>query len=255
MLTIQVINDTYLKANPVQASELGNDQKVFIPASDKTLEISSYGYYPDGQHLQCLIVQPPMQFFAFLKHIKLFKDGDLVSRDLVSQSQLEAIAPNSDPARLAQLLPYLNSTMIRYQINTPLRKAHFLSQTAHESDGFNTNEEYASGNDYEGCEDLGNDVPGDGVRFKGRGLIQVTGRTNYAACGKALGIDLIDNPTRLGDFDLACLSAGWFWDMNGLNADADIDDIRVITRIINGGYNGLDDRQAYLDRAKSIFVS
>jgi len=172
---------------------------------------------------------------------------------LITQAQLSAIAPYSKRDRLEQLLPHLNNTMQRYAITTPLRKAHFLAQLGHESDGFNTNEEYASGADYEGRRDLGNTQAGDGVRFKGRGLIQVTGRTNYADCGRALGVDLISNPQRLGDFDLACLSAGWYWDTRKLNGHADRDDVLTITRIINGGTNGLADRQSYLARAKRVF--
>lgn len=143
--------------------------------------------------------------------------------------------------------------MQRYEITTALRKSHFIAQVAHESDGFNTNEEYASGADYEGRRDLGNTRAGDGVRFKGRGLIQVTGRSNYAECGNALGVDLINNPQRLAEFDLACLSAGWFWDTRSLNDYADGDDVWTITRIINGGLNGLEDREAYLYRARQIF--
>ncbi|OIP78331.1 MAG: hypothetical protein AUK48_01910 [Oscillatoriales cyanobacterium CG2_30_44_21] len=171
----------------------------------------------------------------------------------MTQEQLIAIAPYSRRDRLEKLLPHLNTTMQRYEINTPLRKAHFLAQVGHESDGFNTNEEYASGAAYEGRRDLGNTQAGDGVRFKGRGLIQVTGRANYGECGRALGVDLIANPQRLGDFDLACLSAGWYWDTRRLNPDADFDDILTITRVINGGTNGLADRRDYLARAKRVF--
>jgi putative chitinase len=151
---------------------------------------------------------------------------------LITQEQLSAIAPYSRRDRLEKLLPHLNTTMQRYAITTPLRQAHFLAQVGHESDGFNTNEEYASGADYEGRRDLGNTQAGDGVRFKGRGLIQVTGRANYADCGRALGVDLINNPQRLGDFDLACLSAGWYWDTRNLNSYAD--------------------RESYLARAKKV---
>ncbi|MCL1491406.1 MAG: hypothetical protein M1G31_11725 [Pseudanabaena sp. Salubria-1] len=172
---------------------------------------------------------------------------------LITQEQLSAIAPYSRRDRLEKLLPHLNNTMQRYAITTPLRKAHFLAQLGHESDGFNTNEEYASGAAYEGRRDLGNTQAGDGVRFKGRGLIQVTGRANYADCGRALGVDLINNPQRLGDFDLACLSAGWFWDTRKLNNHADRDDVLTITKIINGGTNGLADRRSYLSRAKRVF--
>ena len=172
---------------------------------------------------------------------------------LITQEQLSAIAPYSRRDRLEKLLPHLNNTMQRYAITTPLRKAHFLAQLGHESDGFNTNEEYASGAAYEGRRDLGNTQAGDGVRFKGRGLIQVTGRANYLDCGRALGVDLINSPQRLGDLDLACLSAGWFWDTRKLNNHADRDDILTITKIINGGTNGLADRQSYLSRAKRVF--
>ena len=172
---------------------------------------------------------------------------------LITQTQLSAIAPYSKGDRLDKLLPQLNTTMHRYAITSPLRKAHFLAQVGHESDGFNTNEEYASGADYEWRTDLGNTKSGDGVRFKGRGLIQVTGRANYGECGRALGVDLISNPQRLGDYDLACLSAGWYWDSRNLNNFADRDDILAITKIINGGTNGLADRQSYLARAKRVF--
>jgi putative chitinase len=171
---------------------------------------------------------------------------------LITQEQLSAIAPYSRRDRLEKLLPHLNNTMQRYAITTPLRQAHFLAQLGHESDGFNTNEEYASGADYEGRRDLGNTQAGDGVRFKGRGLIQVTGRANYIDCGRALGVDLISNPQRLADFDLACLSAGWYWDTRKLNGHADRDDVLTITKIINGGTNGLADRQSYLARAKRV---
>ncbi|WP_103667262.1 glycoside hydrolase family 19 protein [Pseudanabaena sp. BC1403] len=177
---------------------------------------------------------------------------EVVTSGLITQEQLSAIAPYSRRDRLEKLLPHLNTTMQRYAITTPLRKAHFLAQVGHESDGFNTNEEYASGADYEGRRDLGNTQSGDGVRFKGRGLIQVTGRANYADCGRALGVDLINSPQRLGDFDLACLSAGWFWDTRALNNHADRDDILTITKIINGGTNGLADRESYLARAKRV---
>ncbi len=142
--------------------------------------------------------------------------------------------------------------MVEFNISTPLRQAHFLAQIAHESDRFNALEEYASGEDYEGRDDLGNTQPGDGVRFKGRGLIQITGRTNYGDCGKALGVDLINNPTKLAAPDLASRSAGWFWAINQLNGDADNDDVRTVTRVINGGYNGLDDRIMLLQAAKQV---
>jgi putative chitinase len=170
----------------------------------------------------------------------------------LTPDSLRAIAPEASLNRVEQLAPHLNRTMVEYSINTPLRQAHFLAQIAHESDRFNALEEYASGSDYEYRSDLGNTQPGDGVRFKGRGLIQVTGRTNYLECGRALGVDLISNPARLADPDLACRSAGWYWSTRQLNGDADRDDVRTVTRVINGGYNGLDDRIHLLEAAKRV---
>jgi putative chitinase len=171
---------------------------------------------------------------------------------LLTPQQILAIAPEASTSRINALTPYLNRTMVEFNVSTPLRQAHFLAQIAHESDRFNALEEYASGEDYEGRDDLGNIYSGDGVRFKGRGLIQVTGRTNYIACGKALGVDLINNPTQLASPDLASRSAGWFWATNQLNGDADNDDVRTVTRVINGGYNGLDDRIQLLQAAKRV---
>jgi putative chitinase len=165
---------------------------------------------------------------------------------------LQAIAPEANRDRVNQLTPYLNRTMVEFDIDTPLRQAHFLAQIAHESDRFNALEEYGSGEDYEGRSDLGNVSSGDGVRFKGRGLIQITGRTNYKHCGRALGIDLINHPNRLAEPELACRSAGWFWSTHELNRDADRDDAETITRIINGGYNGLDDRMRLLASAQRV---
>lgn len=170
----------------------------------------------------------------------------------LTSKQLGNIAPEASHDRIAQLLPHLNRTMVEFEINTPLRQAHFLAQIAHESDRFRALEEYASGEDYEEREDLGNTEWGDGVRFKGRGLIQITGRANYRNCGEGLGVDLISNPARLADPDLACRSAGWFWETNKLNSDADRDDVETITRVINGGFNGFDDRVYLLAVAKSV---
>jgi putative chitinase len=171
----------------------------------------------------------------------------------ITLEHLRQIAPHGRDAQLRKFVGPLNATLEEFEINTPLRQAHFLAQVAHESGEFNYVEEIASGAAYEGRSDLGNTQPGDGVRFKGRGLIQITGRFNYQDIGKAIGIDLISNPTRLADDDLAARSAGWFWNRERLNPIADKDDVRLITRIINGGFNGLDDRVKKLAAAKRAF--
>jgi putative chitinase len=173
----------------------------------------------------------------------------------VTVDQILEIASYADPTRVEELLPHMLLTMVEYDISTPLRQAHFLAQLAHESGSFNYVEEIASGEDYEYRDDLGNTEPGDGVRFKGRGLIQITGRANYTACGEDLGVDLVKNPTRLADNDLACLSAGWFWATNDLNRYADRDDVEMVTRIINGGLNGYDERQYFLSIAREVLLA
>ena len=153
--------------------------------------------------------------------------------------------------------PLLNAAMRTYGITTPLQKAHFLAQLGHESGEFRFTEEIASGAAYEGRLDLGNTQPGDGKRFKGRGLIQITGRANYTAYGKFRGTDftsdadakqLSTNPSLA--VDVSC----WFWKTRGLNTLADADNVLGITKRINGGTNGLSDRKAKLARAKFFLV-
>jgi len=113
-------------------------------------------------------------------------------------------------------------------------------------------EEYASGEDYEGRDDLGNTQPGDGVRFKGRGLMQLTARANYAEFSKAMNQDFIAQPQLVGHIPFAIWVARWFWDDHHLNKYADRDDLEGVTRGVNGGYNGLEDRRDYLQKAKSV---
>ena len=146
----------------------------------------------------------------------------------------------------------LAPTLARYEIDTPLRIAHFLAQIAHESDGFCTTEEYADGRAYEGRRDLGNVEAGDGPRFKGRGLIQLTGRMNYAVTGKALGLDLVGDPLSVNDPVTYLLVACSFWARLKINAPAEADDLYEVTRRVNGGLNGLESRLAFLTRAKAL---
>lgn len=144
-------------------------------------------------------------------------------------------------------------TMDRYQINTRLRQAAFLAQIGHESGGLKYVREIwgptIAQQRYEGRKDLGNTQPGDGRRFLGRGLIQLTGRANYARMSAVLGLDFVSTPEALESPLYASLSAGEFWSSRKLNALADVGDMRLITRRINGGYNGLEDRLARYDTA------
>jgi len=166
---------------------------------------------------------------------------------------LLGIMIHADPRRVEAFVHPLVERMTARGIDTAVRRAHFLAQVGHESGELRYTEEIASGDAYEGRRDLGNTEAGDGRRFKGRGLIQLTGRANYRAFGEAIGVDLIsgDNPQRVAtDPGLAVEVACWFWQARGLNALADADDGHAVTRRINGGLNGLADRLRQLDRAR-----
>ena len=137
-------------------------------------------------------------------------------------------------------------------LDNPLRLIHFLAQLAHESGNFKYMEEIASGAAYEGRKDLGNTQAGDGKRFKGRGPIQLTGRANYRKYGQQLGIDFENNPAIVAIPSVGLLVACKFWSDNGLNELADKDDVLSITKRINGGTNGLADRNAKLEMIKGM---
>jgi hypothetical protein len=114
-------------------------------------------------------------------------------------------------------------------------------------------EEIADGSAYEGRSDLGNTKPGDGKRFKGRGLIQLTGRANYAAYSKDTGVDYVAKPLLVATDPLVAVDvACWFWNKHGISKLADKDDVKAVTKAINGGFNGLDDRIEFLLRAKAV---
>ena len=166
---------------------------------------------------------------------------------MISADDLNALVPKRD---LTKWVDPLNAAMDEFEINTPEREAAFLAQLAHESGGFRYVRELASGEAYEGRADLGNTQEGDGVRFKGRGLIQITGRANYAACGVALGLDLLGHPELLESDENACRSAAWFWKTHRLNEIADKGDFLLITKRINGGTRGYQERIAYWEKAK-----
>ena len=172
----------------------------------------------------------------------------------------------------------LNETFAKYDINTPKRQACFIGQCMHESGGFrlttenlnysaaalmrtwpsrfpdmDTAEKYEhnptkiAGKVYIGR--MGNLTPEDAGKYIGRGLIQLTGKENYANCGLGLGVDLLGHPDWLATPQYAALSAGWFWNKKGLNAMADNMDIETMTKRINGGTIGLDDRKAKINMA------
>lgn len=144
-----------------------------------------------------------------------------------------------------------SATLNHYAINTRLRIAHFMGQVTHECDGFVTTEEYASGAAYEGRQDLGNTQRGDGKRYKGRGLIQLTGRANYREIGQRLNLPLEEEPELAAEPVNALKIACEYWKMRNINTQADQDNLFAATRLVNGGLNGLEDRRRYLIKAKS----
>ena len=175
----------------------------------------------------------------------------------------------------------LNQVFIKYEIDTPKRQAAFIGQCSYESANFTNLQEnlnysaqrlmqvwpsrfpyiiaaepYAHNPEklanfvYAGR--MGNLEDGDGYTYRGRGLIQITGREMYAKCGNALGIDLIDNPDLLLTPEYATLSASWFWNKHGLNTLADAQEYGTMTRRINGGITGLDERIAKITKALQV---
>lgn len=170
-----------------------------------------------------------------------------------SKEKLAIVLPLAATSKIERYFEPLKAGMVKYGITTPLQMAHYIAQLGHESMSFLYTEELASGAAYEGRKDLGNKVAGDGRRFKGRGLIQLTGRANYTAYSKFTGVDYLSDPDVLSSdpmvaVDVAC----WFWTDRGLASLAERDDVKAVTKRINGGYNGLDDRMQNLRRAKAV---
>jgi putative chitinase len=187
---------------------------------------------------------------------------------------LKALAPGSKRSNykhLHGLALWMNHWFPEFDIDTPQEIRHILTQLAHESDSFNAMEEYASGQAYEGRKDLGNIKKGDGVKFKGRGGIMITGRTNYHLMGVKIGrpMKFIDNPSLLATPEWGVWSAATFWVEKGLldisnmpdNAviwskklNRNLSPLEYITWRVNGGFNGYQDRLKFYERAKIIIV-
>jgi predicted chitinase len=202
----------------------------------------------------------------FQAHARIAPTGELgpttlagLERSLkasVTLAELRAFAPEVDERTARTWLPYLNQSMAWASIDTEARKAAYLAQLAHETDHFRTFEEYASGAAYEGRDDLGNTRAGDGVRYKGRGAIQLTGRTNYREIGQRLGVDFEKNPELLEKPEYAFLASADYWKRHDLNRLADRGDFEGITDVIN--YYDPEDRRrmrrGHHARAKGVLA-
>jgi putative chitinase len=190
------------------------------------------------------------------------------------------------PIKAEEWIDAINETFERFDISTPERQACFLGQCAHESGGFATlkenlnysaegltkvwpkrfpsleaaqpyhrNPEKIANKVYADRMGNGDEASGEGFKYRGRGLIQLTGKDNYKACGDALGVDLVDDPDLVATPQYAALSAGWFWDKNHLNKFADANDMTGLTKRINGGTHGLDDRVARTQHAVDVLMA
>ncbi|MEN4547623.1 glycoside hydrolase family 19 protein [Pantoea agglomerans] len=209
---------------------------------------------------------------------------------MLTASSFQRATGVSDPLRDAWY-PHVAASLSAFQISTPLRQAHFLAQTGHESAGFLKVEEGLNYSEnaltamfgkritaeqarvygrnamhpanqkmiasiiYANRNGNGDINSGDGYRYRGRGLIQITGKANYEALVKQLGADVVTNPDLLLGYRFAAMSAAAWWKNHGLNELADADDVTRITRVINGGTNGLDDRKSRLSKSKGILCS
>ncbi|KQP20081.1 hypothetical protein ASF43_27980 [Pseudorhodoferax sp. Leaf267] len=167
------------------------------------------------------------------------------------------VLPAAASSKIDLYFEPLKAGMVKYGIaSSPLQMAHFIAQIGHESGSFLYSEEIASGAAYEGRGDLGNTQPGDGKRFKGRGLIQLTGRANYASYSQFNNADYLSDPTPIARDPLLSVDAAcWYWAvLRRIGPHAEADDAKKVTRLINGGppFNGLDDRLANLARAKAV---
>jgi putative chitinase len=175
----------------------------------------------------------------------------------ITTQQLLQILPSAGK-QAGVFVPVLNTAMQRCQIVGAKRVAAFIAQIGHESGQLVYVKELWGPTPaqikYEGRADLGNTVTGDGFKYRGRGLIQITGRANYATCGEALALDLISQPELLEQPQYACLSAAWFWATKGLNTLADADKFETITRRINGGLNGQAERLKLWAKALAVLA-
>lgn len=173
---------------------------------------------------------------------------------ILSKQQLQAIYKEATPQNIEKFLDPLNATLDEFEINTPQRIRMFLAQIGHESGQLRYVKELASGEAYEGRANLGNTKPGDGVRYKGRGLVQITGRHNYTLAAQELGLPLLETPEMLEQPLNAARSAGWFWKRNNLNALCDLNLFKELSYRINGkkkAINGVvPDPNGWADRMK-----
>ncbi len=239
---------TKLKVRPVDSAQLTQPNETIDVPVGKTYGFDKFEISDNG-HLKVTLAANSGVYFVFPPHW----DGLAPAiAQIVSQKQAEALFDNSITDVQLQ---DLNSCLNRYKITTAPRLRHFLSQIAHESGGLQYTQELADGSDYEGRDDLGNVNPGDGPKYKGAGVIQLTGRANYQAFSNAIADPKVMDGVTYVASKYPFTSAGFWWDNNNMNALCDGGaTVEQVTLRVNGGYNGLEDRQHYYDKACGIFA-
>lgn len=247
LIKIKLLVDTVVKKRALQSTELADTEK-FSAAAGKVFEAEKIENI-EANHVRATLAYKQGVWIFYGPHCEIIYpflfDGNLLKRCL----------PDARWSQINRFVHPLNAVCREFKIDTPPRLAAFLATLAHESGSLRWEEELATGAAYEGRRDLGNTQPGDGRRYKGRGLIQLTGRHNYRTVGRALGLPLESNPElALNPYNSAKI-AGYFWRSRNLNRYADWNSIkgfRRVTRLVNGGYNGWSDRLRHWNHIRTV---
>jgi putative chitinase len=270
MSKLYAVADTWLKKLPEQSSELTANEKKYV-AFGGIVEIKSYK--DNGTHWEVTLPDDSI-WYVFKEHVEI--EGIQNTIEPLATAASEGTGISFSPAiakvtveliynsclsvtreKITEFLPAIHETMQFFEINTELRICHFLAQTLHESGEFLYQRELASGAEYDDRDDLGNTaaIDGDGEFWAGRGLIQVTGATNYRRLADYIKKpEILQHPELVEQIPLCVQSAGWFWHEGAycdLNKYADQDDIQTITRKINGGLTNYAERLGYYQRLRA----
>lgn len=251
MQTITAKVETKLKKKPIDSFQLLATELLAVPAG-KSYGVDQVEFAENG-HSKVILADNSGTFYAFSEHwdgLSQHPNLNGSTHQMLTKQQAEAIFGN--PIYENELKD-LNACLSRYQINTATRMRHFISQIAHESGGLRWMKELDDGSYLEGRDDLGNVNPGDGPKYKGAGVIQLTGRANYQAFSQSIGDPRIMEGCEYVAQTYPFTSAGFWWDNNDMNALCDRGaTVEDVTLRVNGGYNGLDDRQYFYDKAEQV---
>ncbi len=246
-MKLTILFNTYAKKKTISSKLLqpGSKFNLFEKSVIEVQEVKEGGH----NHWSVQIPNHDGWWFVYKPHCEVDWGN------LITLYHFQHCLPHARKQDIYTFYEPFNRALQEFHINTLPRIAAFIAQIAHESGSLRYKEELASGAAYEGRKDLGNINPGDGRRYKGRGLIQLTGRHNYTWASKQLGIDLVNNPQLATQPEISCRIAALYWSSRNLNKYADWNSERgfkIITRKINGGYNGWMDRLNHWKITKKV---